>query len=682
MAIDKSGILYLFYRPFEPVYMPKGQKKVAFDIPVNYLPEKSRSTATEIFSRFADKIEHKIDVKPIHPPDLAHLVQLGRHEPFSLFISAHHKLAGKLIDIFMGTKTYDDFLSTAVYCRDRLNVELFMYALSVAILHHPETKHLPIPQLYKIFPDKFVDDLVLTEIKENVNLIPAESGAQAATAVEIIRDFTASDLNIEHRLAYWREDLGFNMHHWHWHLVYPFAAEMEIVNKDRRGELFYYMHEQVIARYNCERLCNHLIRVKHFTNWREPITEAYFPKMLHGPTGRTWPARPSESVLHDLERPEDGAEFTIHDLERWRERILNAIHTGSVMNTNGEQVPLTEQNGIDILGNIVESSILSPNRDFYGELHNNGHLAIAYCHDPDNRNKEILGVMGDNSTSPRDPIFYRWHGFINDVFFEFKNTLPPYEISQLNYLGIEVEDVKLTTNNEDNVLHTFWNQSEVDLTSGLDWLPPEPVRVKFTHLNHANFTYTITVNNTTTRSKKGTVRIFIAPMEDERRQPFSFAKQKGLMIEMDKFSVTLQPGRNVIQQKSTDSSVTIPFEQTFPPRDTDSTECPKPDNFCGCGWPQHLLVPKGVKGGFPMVLFAMVSDYTRDIVEQVESSCCKDGVSYCGLRDKKYPDARAMGYPFDRLPRENVQQLSDFLTKNMNTKPVVIKFEDEIKPNA
>lgn len=36
-ANDKSNILYLFDRPAEPVYVPKGEKKVAFDIPADYL---------------------------------------------------------------------------------------------------------------------------------------------------------------------------------------------------------------------------------------------------------------------------------------------------------------------------------------------------------------------------------------------------------------------------------------------------------------------------------------------------------------------------------------------------------------------------------------------------------------------------------------------------------------------
>lgn len=40
---------------------------------------------------------------------------------------------------------------------------------------------------------------------------------------------------------------------------------------------------------------------------------------------------------------------------------------------------------IDVLGNMIESSDLSPNRTFYGDLHNWGHIFTAYVHDPENK---------------------------------------------------------------------------------------------------------------------------------------------------------------------------------------------------------------------------------------------------------------------------------------------------------
>ena len=61
-------------------------------------------------------------------------------------------------------------------------------------------------------------------------------------------NFTATNQDPEHKVAYFREDIGINLHHRHWHEVYPFNAEEVIVKKDRRGELFYYMHQQVVAR--------------------------------------------------------------------------------------------------------------------------------------------------------------------------------------------------------------------------------------------------------------------------------------------------------------------------------------------------------------------------------------------------------------------------------------------------
>ncbi|XP_076646002.1 phenoloxidase 1-like [Halictus rubicundus] len=578
-------------------------------------------------------------------------------------------------------KTSEDLLSVAVYCRDRVNPNMFIYALSVAILHRPDIKDLPIPPLSEVFPNKFVDGGIFTRAQEEANLVPPGS----RIPIEIPRDYTATDLDEEHRVAYWREDIGINLHHWHWHLVYPSGENLEIVNKDRRGELFYYMHQQIIARYNCERLCNRLGRVKRFLNWREPIPEACFPKLDSIVAARTWPARPSGAVLKDINRPVDQLDFDIQDLERWRDRIYEAIHTGSVINMRGERVPLTEKDGIDILGNIMEASILSPNRSVYGDIHNLGHVAISYCHDPDHHYLENFSIMGDSATAMRDPIFYRWHAFVDDVFQEYKNTLPEYTVQQLDYPCVEIDDLRVTTNQQRNVLNTFWTQSVVDLSRGLDFTPRGAVLAKFTHLNHTDFTYTIIVNNRTDAPKRGTVRIFIAPKEDERGLPFTFRYQRNLMIEMDKFTVTLRPGQNTIEQKSTGSSVTIPFERTF--RNLDENRPLSGDslelfNFCGCGWPQHMLVPKGTTAGFRMELFVMVSDYSGDVIQQDEPTGCADASSFCGLRDRKYPDARPMGYPFDRQPRTGVETLQQFLTANMATLEIAVRFTDNVVPRA
>ncbi|XP_039950679.1 phenoloxidase 2-like [Bactrocera neohumeralis] len=679
---DKNNLLLLFDRPTEPIFMEKG--KAVFDVPDNFLTDRYRPISTEVQSRFGEMAEQRIPVREISIPDLRVPMSLARDAQFSLFIPAHRRIAGRLIDIFMGVRSIDDLQSVAVFARDRVNPYLFNYALSVALLHRPDTKGLDLPSFAQNFPDKFVDSRVFRQVREEATVVPDGS----RMPITIPRDYTASDLEPEHRLWYFREDLGINLHHWHWHLVYPFeAGDRAVVNKDRRGELFYYMHQQVVARYNLERFSNNLARVVRFNNLREPIAEGYFPKMDSLVSSRAWPPRFEDTKLSDLNRELDQINLDVSDMERWRDRIFEAISQGFATDESGNRVPLDNAGGIDILGNIMESSIISPNRSLYGDFHNMGHVFISYSHDPDHRHLESFGVMGDSATAMRDPVFYRWHAYIDDIFQEHKVRLPPYTLPELDYDGVTVTGIQVSPEGgQANVLQTFWQQSDVDLSRGMDFVPRGNVFARFTHLQHTPFTYTINVNNDSGAQRFGTVRIFLGPKTDERRQGMLFKDQRLLMIELDKFIVALNPGQNTIRRRSTESSVTIPFERTFRNLDLNRPAAGSADelefNFCGCGWPNHMLIPKGLPEGLECELFVMVSNYDQDRVEQQLVGSCSDAASYCGVRDRLYPDRRPMGYPFDRLSRAGADRLVNFLTPNMSIVDVVVRHDNRVVPRA
>lgn len=201
---------------------------------------------------------------------------------------------------------------------------------------------------------------------------------------------------------------------------------------------------------------------------------------------------------------------------------------------------MDEEKGIDILGDMIEASQLSPNPKLYGNLHNQGHNVISYCHDPENRYLEDFGVMGDVTTAMRDPIFYRWHGYIDFLFRRHKNTLPAYNASQLGYNGVVVNSVSAKLNRANttpNILLTYWQKSAVDLKAGLDFGPQGNIFASFTHLQHAPFAFNIDVTNNTGAVKRGTCRIFIAPKIDERGTAFAFKEQRLLVVELDKFTV-------------------------------------------------------------------------------------------------------------------------------------------------
>jgi tyrosinase len=82
----------------------------------------------------------------------------------------------------------------------------------VAILHRPDTKDLDLPLFVESFPNKFLDSRAFFQARQEAGVVPQGS----RRPIVIPTDYTASNLEPEHALWYFREDLGINLHHWHW----------------------------------------------------------------------------------------------------------------------------------------------------------------------------------------------------------------------------------------------------------------------------------------------------------------------------------------------------------------------------------------------------------------------------------------------------------------------------------
>src|SRR5829696_6618581 len=181
------------------------------------------------------------------------------------------------------------------------NLELVKYAFMVFITHSRRGSRLPIPPLEERSPEKFLANRRITT---------------AAGVTEAIG---------EEQLDWYREDVLANAHHEHWHIVYPTGGIPDdsgvLKLKDRQGELFFYMHEQMLARYDTERLAVGLPRVKPLADYREAIPEGYD----HG-TPDVYSPRPPGLQMADIER--DGISYPVHEQELRRDRLLNAIDLG------------------------------------------------------------------------------------------------------------------------------------------------------------------------------------------------------------------------------------------------------------------------------------------------------------------------------------------------------------------
>ncbi|ODN01429.1 Phenoloxidase subunit 2 [Orchesella cincta] len=209
-----------------------------------------------------------------------------------------------------------------------------------------------------------------------------------------------------------------------------------------------------------------------------------------------------------------------------------------------------------------------------------------------------------------------------------------------------------------NQLRTFWTKKKFELAPSVDKSTDQggDAHICAVHLAHEPFTFKITIERKScakSKSGKGTIRIFMAPRFDEKGRRLHLKEQRRLMFKLDSFQAKLRVGRNIITRRSHDSSLTKPWTKSL--RDYEHADPTGAADFCGCGYPQHLYIPKGNTKGMPFDLFVMVTNYDEDHVPNHPKDLeipetCNSPYIFCGLPKRRYPDARPMGYPWDRPP--------------------------------
>lgn len=504
----------------------------------------------------------------------------------------------------------------------------------------------------------------------------APAGGAPSAAAEAAGEPSATPP--EDRVSFWREDPLVNEHHEHWHLVYPLGGRpsqggvMDL--GDRHGELFAYMHEQMLARYDAERLAVHLQRVAAFADYAAPIAEGYDPGSLKLWDGGAWSVfapRPAGAAWSDLTGPfasRPGA--TIQAQQRFYEAMTEAAKTHSFSRL-APPVAVT----IDNLGDAEEANPNSPdyhgngnpaNYQVYGNHHNDGHIHFMAWN-----NQAPYGVMGQTATAVRDPVFLRWHKEVDSVYQTYQNTLAPYDFStgprvrirkSADGSGAASPDIQLlripgsgpvdegavaaalfggTGRLPDGVeatdeLRTEMRQRQVELEDAQG----NPVEVTIEYLSHEDFLYAFRVENLAGTPQNLAVRVFLAPETE--------VEDRTAWVEMDRFTYQLTGPSGVIVRRSDDSSVVR--KPALKPADLEPTDEPSPKTeqqpWCDCGWPYTLLLPRGTAEGMPFRLYVMFSDGAALDMPPQPGKCTS--LSYCGLQDRKYPDQQEMGFPFNR----------------------------------
>lgn len=595
-------------------------------------------------------------------------VLISKDEVFSIYNEYHREQAIALFNVFYYAKDFEMFYDTLVWARFNINPGMFVYSMTVALLHRKDLPGLELPAPYEIEPYYFFNTETIQ--KAHISKMQGFHGYKKVEGVynSIIQsNYTGSfyKTNLEQKLSYFTEDIGLNTYYYYFHADYPFWMGGKEFNlyKDRRGEFYLYLHQQFLARYYMERLSNDLGEIPEFSFY-EPIETGYSPALRYY-NGIFFPQR--ENFYHAYN------EYNYYDVKMvddYERRIRDAISHGFIVMPDGKHVDLTKPESVEYLGNLIEGNGDSVNNRFYGYFSVLAKTLLGSSfHNDEYDNSYIPGVLEHFETAMRDPMFYQLYKRVIRWYWEFKEQLPTYTRNQIEFTGVKVESVEM------DKLVTYFDKHDADITNAVDieYFNVEEykqasdfqkfgkiahyngeelvVKARQTRLNHLPFTFKLTVDSA--KAVPSVVRVYMAPKYDQYGFNFTLNENRENFFLLDRFKYDLVAGKNVIVRASQDYTWYIHDRTSYydlykwvMTASKGETKFTLDMTEAHSGLPNRLMLPKGKKGGMPFQFFFIVSPYHAPAVEQFTgfNPIINSGVG----SGAKYVDSLPFGYPFDR----------------------------------
>lgn len=593
---------------------------------------------------------------------------LPKGEIFNIYNEVHREQAIALFEFFYYAKDFDTFYKSVAFGRYYINEGMFVYALTVAVTHRKDMAGFILPAPYEIYPYYFINTEVIQKAQQYkmqgyYGMKKVEDTYTVVIPYNYTTDYYVDTAHQEQKLTYFTEDVGLNSYYYYFHTDYPFwmgGKEYGLYN-DRRGELYLFEHQQLLARYYLERLSNNMGHIPELSYYT-PVKTGYYPRLQYY-NGYSFPARESFYNFYH----EDNY-YNVELVEEYERRIRDVIDAGFLLLPDGKKIDLTKPESIEYLGNLVQSNPDSLNTRYYRYVEEFARLVMGASVTPITSYKVIPSALENFETSLRDPVFYQIYKRLIHYYYHFKDYLPSYTYDDLYFPGVKIDDVTVEK------LVTYFDKFDVDITNSIDIEPepyvdgkyetfgeieykPDPVVVKarLTRLNHKPFTYKLSVSSE--KNTKAVVRVFIGPKYDEYGNLYRLSENRENFYELDYFMYELTAGKNTIARDSGHfygfvqdrtsfydlyRKVMYAYkgEDKFP---LDMTEA-------HCGFPNRLMLPKGLKSGMPFQFYFIVSPYYEPTLPQYKGY---DPIVSCGVGSgSRYVDKLPFGYPFDRQINE------------------------------
>ena len=152
-------------------------------------------------------------------------------------------------------------------------------------------------------------------------------------------------------------------------------------------------------------------------------------------------------------------------------------------------------------------------------IHSSGHNIIgSHCTDK-NKDGDLHSAMSFSVVSARDPIFYRWHNFLEDIVQRYRDTqLPQYVLEDFDLQDdVRIQNVKTIINSStlssrqhlENVLITYPENATVQYS--------EEYKIDYPRINHLPFKFVIDLDNPKMIRKRVIVRLWLGMQLDNQK---------------------------------------------------------------------------------------------------------------------------------------------------------------------
>lgn len=646
---------------------------------IRYDDLKSDYVDTEVLKEFIEIYKHG-------------LLPMG--DQFTIFDEQHRYQAVALFKVFYYAKDFATYYKVLKWARFHVNEGMFVYALTVSAIHRKDMVGIVLPAPYEIYPYYFFNSEVIQKAQHyKMQGFYGMKMVDDKYVVTIPANYTGQFVhtNLEQRLSYFTEDIGLNSYYYYLHADYPFwmGGEEYGLYKDRRGEFYMYMYQQILARYYLERLSNGLGKIPELSFYT-PIKSGYYPALRYY-NGDYFPSRENDYVVYQEENYEDVAM-----VEDWETRLRKAIDSGFILLEDGKYYDIMKPEAIEYIGNLIQSNPDSKNSRFYGKLEVLFREILSTSVNMVGENVVIPSVLEHYETAMRDPLFYQMYNRIWQLYYKFKEHITPYTYDELFYKGVKIEGVEV------DKLVTFFDTFDADITNAIDveYFDDKEahsdlikfgrlsqfhnhdviIKARQQRLNHLPFTMKLHVQSE--KVQKAIVKVFIGPKYDVHGHVYTLEENFQNYYELDHFYVDLVAGKNDIVRNSNDFSwfvkdrtTTYELYKQIMLATKGETKFPLDMSEAHCGIPTRLMLPKGQAGGLTFQMFFMVMPFNEPKVQRFSGY---DHTISCGVGSgARYLDTLAFGYPFDReINRAN------WYTPNMHFYDVNIFHKKEVDINA